>query len=576
MLAKVDILERTSRWITLAVFGVAAAAAIAAPLLAIGWAHRPFPGFAVEQTLVVSDENGQNWTARSEGLTYPQVVTRIGGVEVTTAADFDAVLESHAVGDQVAVLVKTPAGDARLFPTVTLMPFPPGDLMRLFWLPYLIGLAYLGIGFWIYLLKGQTRPGRALSFFCACTAIGTILLFDLSSTHLGVGFWTFAIAMTGGALISLSLRFPREWRAITRRPWLMSVPYAASAALAIWCLTVLHNTASPWSYIQPWGTSYRYAAFGIVAFLITVLYHAFRSDSIEIRRQARIILLGSLLAFSPLTFWFISPLLGISISFNARAFLPSLILFPLSVGVAILRYRLWEIDTIVNRTLVYGALTAILAGVFTALIGLAQRVFVAFTGEKSDAALVITTLIVAAASAPIKTRLQAFVDRQFKDVQDETREVRAFGEQVRTFVEMSDVDAVTRRLLDESARALGAQSGAVSLFVDGKAKVLHTVGSWRGEVQLALPLTVDGERFGMLMLGRRMGERSYVRQEAEALQEVVTHVSRLIRASRSSGVPSADAQAAQSGRGAPRLATATEDDRPTTSDAMAGPQPVGS
>lgn len=89
-------------------------------------------------------------------------------------------------------------------------------------------------------------------------------------------------------------------------------------------------------------------------------------------------------------------------------------LVPVAAGVAILRYRLYEIDLIINRTIVYGVLTAILAGVYTASITLSQRVFVAVTGEKSDGAIVLTTLIVVSMFTPLKTRLQALVDRRWK------------------------------------------------------------------------------------------------------------------------------------------------------------------
>ena len=85
-----------------------------------------------------------------------------------------------------------------------------------------------------------------------------------------------------------------------------------------------------------------------------------------------------------------------------------------AVAIAILRYRLYEIDIIINRTLVYGALSAVLAGVYTASITLSQRLFMAVTGERSDAAIVLTTLIVAATFTPLKSRLQASVDARIK------------------------------------------------------------------------------------------------------------------------------------------------------------------
>lgn len=95
-------------------------------------------------------------------------------------------------------------------------------------------------------------------------------------------------------------------------------------------------------------------------------------------------------------------------------FMATVLLTAVAVGIAILHYRLYEIDLIINRTLVYGALSAILAGVYTASITLSQRLFMAATGERSDAAIVLTTLIVAATFTPVKTRLQEVVDRRVK------------------------------------------------------------------------------------------------------------------------------------------------------------------
>ncbi len=89
-------------------------------------------------------------------------------------------------------------------------------------------------------------------------------------------------------------------------------------------------------------------------------------------------------------------------------------LVPISIGIAVLRYRLYEIDTLINRALVYGALTAILAGVYTASIGVFQRLFTAIAGEHSEGGVVLTTLLVAAAFTPLRSRLQVIVDRRFK------------------------------------------------------------------------------------------------------------------------------------------------------------------
>jgi hypothetical protein len=74
---------------------------------------------------------------------------------------------------------------------------------------------------------------------------------------------------------------------------------------------------------------------------------------------------------------------------------------PVAVGIAILRYRLYNIDLLLNRTLVYGALTAVLAAVYIGSIVLFQMLFRAFTGQESQLAVVVSTLAIAALFTPL-------------------------------------------------------------------------------------------------------------------------------------------------------------------------------
>src|SRR5918997_4098138 len=86
---------------------------------------------------------------------------------------------------------------------------------------------------------------------------------------------------------------------------------------------------------------------------------------------------------------------------------------PIAIGVAILRYRLYEIDLLINRTLVYGSLTATLIVLYFCGIVVLQRVFVSLTGPKSTLAVVASTLLIAALFNPLRRRIQAIIDRRF-------------------------------------------------------------------------------------------------------------------------------------------------------------------
>jgi hypothetical protein len=84
---------------------------------------------------------------------------------------------------------------------------------------------------------------------------------------------------------------------------------------------------------------------------------------------------------------------------------------PTAVGIAILRYRLYEIDIVINRTLVYGSLTTTLIALYIGGIVLLQRLFVLLTGEKVTLAVVASTLLIAALFNPLRRRIQSFIDR---------------------------------------------------------------------------------------------------------------------------------------------------------------------
>jgi hypothetical protein len=91
----------------------------------------------------------------------------------------------------------------------------------------------------------------------------------------------------------------------------------------------------------------------------------------------------------------------------------SVLSLPAAIGIAILRYRLYDIDVVINRTLVYGLLTAVLALVYLASVMTIQYAFRVLTGQESQIAVVASTLVIAALFNPLRRRVQAFVDRRF-------------------------------------------------------------------------------------------------------------------------------------------------------------------
>jgi hypothetical protein len=118
---------------------------------------------------------------------------------------------------------------------------------------------------------------------------------------------------------------------------------------------------------------------------------------------------------------------------------------PIAIGIAILKYRLYDINLLINRTLVYGTLTTTLVALYFGGIVLLQRVFVALTGEQSTLAVVASTLVIAALFNPLRRSIQSFIDRRFyRRKYDAAKTLESFSAKLR---DETNLDALSDDLV---------------------------------------------------------------------------------------------------------------------------------
>lgn len=429
--------------------------------LALRWIDTPFIGAFVEHTLLFTDagpiRDTAGWSAFQQGLGQSTnrggkefgQLKAIDGIPVSNTSEMIAVLDQHQAGDQVTLQVLSSNGNQTDY-MVTLSRFPLTEQIAYFYIPFVVGLVYLGTGVWLFAIRRNHASGRVFALFCVSAALSIGLVFDLYSTHRFTSLWTIAVPLTGGAATAMVMLFPREDQFVRRKPWIIYIGMVAALLLAGYGLYCLYDRQSPAAYRIAWRIEYLFLALAFLFVLCWTLYRYRQTVWPKDREQVRWTTIALLFSFLPVGIWLALTLVGVDWSFSPYLLIP-LAIYPIATGYTIQRYRMQQVDMLVSVGVRYSLLSVMVAvGYALAAAGAGL-----LTGSLLPGANPLLTgfvfFVLALAIDPLRDWTQNLVDSVF------FRGRRAYQDRLQTFsgdltraVELVDILLVLRRYIEET------------------------------------------------------------------------------------------------------------------------------
>jgi hypothetical protein len=302
-----------------------------------------------------------------------------------------------------------------------------------------------------------------------------------SELAIGLGTWVGHQAWIPTFMIPITLvlqffpdgRLPsRRWWPITAASLLGMFGFAASIAFYPWPWEAqeINDTYNPFGIAGSEGffellnsLAIIFFAIGVIGSLFAVVVRFRRSQGIE-RTQMKWLVYTAVVGVSSMLLTTL--FLGTGNAISDLIFLSLPIVIAITIGIAILRYRLFDIDVIIRRTLQYAILTGILALIFFGLIVTFQALFSAVGNQQSPIFIVISTLVIAGLFNPLRIRVQNYIDRRFYRKKYQAEQVLAqFAVVARDEV---DLDKITAALLEVVEETMQPKTVGLWLISDKK------------------------------------------------------------------------------------------------------------
>ena len=496
--------------------------ALGVALLAAGssseWIGRAFPGFLVLENRVIASAGLSQWPAVAGGDIYQHEIVAVDGRPLGDAGELKQYVESLPVGSEVAYRVRNADGEREI--VVATRAFGGLDYTLLFGSYLFCGIGLTIAGITVRLLRRRDPAARGSAASLWIIGMWALTAVDLYGPYRLFAVHAFLECLLFAATLHLALVFPTTRSLARQLPLLVPGLYSVATVLG---LAMVVGLDDPSSYALLHRIAV--AAFGasLIGLIASQLIAFVWPQSFEARQRVKVLALGSVAALAPQVVLGLSAGLSGQASENLMGW--SGVFFPLSIGYAVLRSDLLEVDVILRRTISYAFLTLVVAAVYGITIAGLEQVFrEGGTASRWHAGFALA-LVSVSILLPLRDRVQSTVDRTFyRSAYDFRRLVEQASRQLASVTDLSVIILEVQTAVNEALRperlsfevrrptrpevapedvvAWLGQGAAEELGPEGRTVALEGDG-------LAVPFVAEGRLVALLILGRRLGGGFY-------------------------------------------------------------------
>jgi len=424
------------------------------------WINRPFPGFLVMKNNFVPVFFLPEWEGPRAGIKSGNIIIAVNGQPVANSNELDRIVLKSGPGKRLTYTVVR--AKQEVFLTIPVSLFSLRDYLLLFSGCMILGLVFYLMGIIVFYLKPNDPGSWAFLSLGLAMGLGWASAPEQCTAHHNY-LPLFAVPLAGASILLVSLYFPSKIKA--RRYFQYYIIFSLPPLIFLY-LYFFFNTFI-YSYIDKIVLLNTITMTALSVFLM-IFSFVTSSDPLT-RQKAKVVIYGS-------TVTCLTGIIGIcgvslfkilSIYWLLGLVIPACML-PISVGYAIVNHNLFDVDLFIRRSASYFLVSGIAVMMFLALVALFSLALQKITGQSSQIAAVLSTLLLVAGLRPLKDRIDRAIDRRFfREKCEYQQTIQKASEYLVTIIELNEL---LQKLLDTVMGAIKIERGGILLRQDSPAQ----------------------------------------------------------------------------------------------------------